>query len=152
VDAARRRARGGATTTVPRTLALEVEILVEPGRDPGNEAPLKTLRRAVEATLGAAGVADGHVALTVVSPGEIRRLNRLHRGRDAETDVLSFPIDPGPGTAGPRELGDVVVCPQRADDAARAAVHGVLHLLGEDHDRDDGEMLALEDRIMAGLR
>jgi probable rRNA maturation factor len=66
--------------------------------------------------------------------------------------VLSFPIDPDPGPPGPRELGDVVICPERTDDPRRAAVHGVLHLLGGDHERDGGEMLALERRIMAGLR
>jgi len=66
--------------------------------------------------------------------------------------VLSFPVD-GPGTvAGPRELGDVVVCLAVASDAAEAVVHGVLHLCGYDHEADDGEMLALQDRVMGALR
>ena len=59
----------------------------------------------------------------------------------------------GPGRApGPRELGDVVICPEHTEDLDEAVVHGVLHLCGYDHETDDGEMLALQDRVMAGLR
>ena len=95
---------------------------------------------------------DGHLALALVDEEEIRRLNREHRGLDSFTDVLSFPVD-GPGDAhGPRELGDVVICPQHTEDLEEAVVHGVLHLCGYDHDTDDGEMLALQDGVMAGLR
>ncbi len=83
---------------------------------------------------------------------EIRRLNREHRGRDRPTDVLSFPVD-GPGEApGPRELGDVVVCPEYAADLEEAVVHGVLHLCGYDHEADDGEMIALQARVLDGMR
>jgi probable rRNA maturation factor len=53
--------------------------------------------------------------------------------------------------AGPRELGDVVICPEHTEDMVEAVVHGVLHLCGYDHERDDGEMLALQDRIVASL-
>ena len=78
-------------------------------------------------------------------------MNREHRGRDEPTDVLSFPVDgPGP-TSGPRELGDVVICPPRTADVAEAAVHGVLHLCGYDHEADDGEMLAIQARVMETL-
>ncbi|MEA2399506.1 MAG: putative rRNA maturation factor, partial [Thermoleophilaceae bacterium] len=52
----------------------------------------------------------------------------------------------------PRELGDVVVCPARAEDVVEAAVHGVLHLCGHDHEADEGQMLALQDRVMDSLR
>jgi probable rRNA maturation factor len=54
--------------------------------------------------------------------------------------------------AGPRELGDVVVCPALAHDEAEVVVHGVLHLCGHDHEADGGEMLALQDRVMERLR
>jgi probable rRNA maturation factor len=75
-----------------------------------------------------------------------------HRNVDRPTDVLSFPVD-GPGqAAGPRELGDVVVCAARTHDPVEVVVHGVLHLCGMDHETDDGEMLALQDRVMDGLR
>ena len=80
----------------------------------------------------------------------IRRLNREHRSRDEPTDVLSFPIDEEPG-AGPRELGDVVICPEHTEDLTQATVHGVLHLCGMDHETDSGEMLALQGRVLASL-
>jgi probable rRNA maturation factor len=109
------------------------------------------LREAVAAALDAAGVGEGHLSLELVGADRIRALNRDHRGRDRPTDVLSFPVD-GPGeVAGPRELGDVVICPEHTEDLAEAAVHGVLHLCGHDHETDDGEMLALQDRVMESL-
>ena len=96
---------------------------------------------------------DGHLAIAFVSADEIRVLNREHRGRDAPTDVLSFPVDGAGGpVAGPRELGDVVICLAQAADPIEAVVHGVLHVCGHDHATDSGEMLDLQDRIMAGLR
>ena len=100
--------------------------------------------------LAAAGVADGHAAVEFVSPARIRELNRAHRWRDAATDVLSFPVDAATASAGPRELGDVVVCPERARDLREAVVHGALHLAGLDHESDRGEMLALQREVLAG--
>jgi probable rRNA maturation factor len=110
------------------------------------------LRDAVGATLAAAAVDDGHLAVELVGGERIRALNREHRGRDAVTDVLSFPVDGRGPASGPRELGDVVICPEHADDVVEATVHGVLHLCGHDHEADDGEMLALQARILAGLK
>jgi probable rRNA maturation factor len=78
----------------------------------------------------------------------MRALNREHRARDAATDVLSFPVDAAGRAAGPRELGDIVICPQHATDLREAIVHGALHLSGMDHERDDGEMLALQGEIL----
>jgi probable rRNA maturation factor len=104
----------------------------------------------VRAALAAAGVEEGHVAVALVASEEIRRLNRAHRGRDEATDVLSFPVDER-AAPGPRELGDVVICPEQSDDLGRAAVHGVLHLVGYDHETDGGEMLALEDEVVERL-
>jgi probable rRNA maturation factor len=110
------------------------------------------LRAAVEAALGAVAVADGHLSVELVGEERIRELNGQHRGKDEPTDVLSFPIDGAGDVAGPRELGDVVICPQHTADVVEAAVHGVLHLCGYDHETDDGEMLALQSRILDGLR
>jgi probable rRNA maturation factor len=110
------------------------------------------LRAAVDATLKAAGVGDGHIGLELVGEGRMRTLNFAHRGVDEATDVLAFPIDPDESGLGPRELGDVFVCPERATDVIEAAVHGTLHLCGYDHEEDEGEMLALQERIMTGLR
>jgi probable rRNA maturation factor len=98
--------------------------------------------------LSSAGVEDGHMAIELVDAARIRQLNREHRGRDAPTDVLSFPVDEGGGVAGPRELGDVVICSEHATDLREAVVNGALHLAGMDHERDDGEMLALQREIL----
>jgi probable rRNA maturation factor len=110
------------------------------------------LRGAVAAALASAGVADGHLAVEVVDAARIRALNREHRGRDAPTDVLAFPVDEAGPTAGPRELGDVAICPEQCSDVTEAAVHGVLHLCGYDHEADRGEMLGLQARVLEGLR
>jgi probable rRNA maturation factor len=109
------------------------------------------LRDAVAAALDAAGVADGHLAVELVDAARIRELNREHRGVDTPTDVLAFPVDGAGQTAGPRELGDVAICPPHCTDVTEAAVHGVLHLCGHDHEIDGGEMLALQARVLEGL-
>jgi probable rRNA maturation factor len=88
------------------------------------------------------------VAVELVSAERIRELNREHRGRDVATDVLSFPVDEGASASGPRELGDVLICPEHTADLREAVVHGALHLAGMDHERDDGEMLALQREIL----
>jgi probable rRNA maturation factor len=109
------------------------------------------LREPVGAALAAAGVGDGHLAVELVGAARIRELNREHRGKDAPTDVLAFPIDGAGPALGPRELGDVAICPEHCSDVVEAAVHGVLHLCGYDHETDGGEMLALQGDVMAGL-
>jgi probable rRNA maturation factor len=97
------------------------------------------------------GVEDGHVAVEFVDAGRIAELNAEHRHKSGPTDVLSFPIDgvePVPGV--PRELGDVVICPEHTSDLREAIVHGMLHLLGMDHETDDGEMLDRQRELLAG--
>jgi probable rRNA maturation factor len=86
--------------------------------------------------LAAEGVADGDLGLVFVAPDESRALKSAHLGVEEATDVLSFPIDGRdelpPGV--PRQLGDVVVCPQVVGDEWRGPlVHGLLHLLGYEH-------------------
>jgi probable rRNA maturation factor len=95
------------------------------------------------------GVEQAHVAIEFVDARRIAQLNGEHRGKPAPTDVLSFPID-GVEPVLPRELGDVVICPEHTADVREAVVHGMLHLLGMDHETDDGEMLALQDELLAG--
>lgn len=109
------------------------------------------LREQVEATLRAAGVDDGHLSLELVGERRIRELNREHRALDEPTDVLSFPIDGAAEVPGPRELGDVVICPAHTHDLTEATVHGVLHLCGYDHECDAGEMLTLQAQVLDGL-
>ena len=101
--------------------------------------------------LASAGIEDGHMAVEFVDEDRIAQLNREYRAIDAPTDVLSFGIDEGGTPAGPRELGDVVICPARTRDLREAIVHGALHLTGMDHERDNGEMLALQAELMRWL-
>ena len=115
------------------------------------DAPNAELRQAADAAVSAAGL-DGHLAVELVGEERIRELNREHRGKDEPTDVLSFPIDEAAPAAGPRELGDVVICPEHTADLVEATVHGVLHLCGYDHETDDGEMLELQHRVLGSLR
>ena len=96
-------------------------------------------------------MSDGHLAVALVGEEAMQRLNREHRAVDRPTDVLAFPVDELSASAGPRELGDVVVCPDHATDLAEAVVHGVLHLCGYDHERDGGEMLDLQRRVLSSL-
>jgi probable rRNA maturation factor len=101
--------------------------------------------------LSTAGIEEGHVAIEFVDEGRIRELNREYRGIDAPTDVLSFGVDEDGRSAGPRELGDIVICPQATEDLREAIIHGALHLTGMDHETDDGEMLALQAELMRWL-
>ena len=82
------------------------------------------------------GVTDGELGLAFVGEEEIRALKAEHLGIDEVTDALAFPIDgldPLPDGL-PRQLGDVVICPQFVGEEWRAPlVHAVLHLLGHDH-------------------
>ena len=115
--------------------------------------------------------ARGAVDIALVSDVTMRRLNRTYRGIDRATDVLSFPAD-DPGTyqryaaeAGPRPLGDIAIAVGTAARQARdhghalrtefrvLALHGLLHLLGYDHEDDEGQMRRAEERLRrrAGL-
>jgi probable rRNA maturation factor len=98
--------------------------------------------------LASAGIDEGHVAIEFVNEERIRELNRERRRIDTPTDVLSFGVDEDGHSVGPRELGDIVICPPRTEDLREAVVHGALHLSGMDHERDEGEMLALQAELM----
>ena len=127
---------------------LSVEVV---GRAPGLAAWLSSV---------APARARGTVTVAIVSDARVRALNRKFRKKDNATDVLSFPAEE------PRYLGDVVISSGLAARQARAAghslatelrvlaLHGLLHLLGYDHERDDGQMARLERRLrrMGGLR
>lgn len=100
------------------------------------------------------GVERASMGLMVVGPDEMAAINGEHRDKPTPTDVLAFPVDgpealDWPAEGPPPELGDVVICPEAAQDPLETlAVHGLLHLLGYDHEADDGQMLALQDRLV----
>ena len=146
---------------------------VGPGRPAGRGAPAGPAPAAVRPLpAGAVGpwlervaprAARGEVAVALVGDRKMRALNRRYRGVDRATDVLAFPADrPAAGRAprgAPRVLGDVVIATGVARRQARAAghpletelrrlaLHGLLHLLGYDHTRDDGRMARFERRL-----
>jgi len=102
--------------------------------------------------LASAGIEDGHMAVEFVDSDRIQDLNREYRSVDEPTDVLSFGIDETGDAAGPREIGDIVICPEHTEDVREAVIHGTLHLTGMDHEADDGEMLALQAELMRWVR
>ena len=119
----------------------------------GSALPAARVREAVGYAVASAGIEDGHVAVSFVTPERIAELNETWRGKAGPTDVLSFPVDEDERTPlSQRELGDVFICPDYTEDLVEAVVHGVLHLTGMDHEADDGEMLAVQAEIMVWLR
>jgi len=125
---------------------------------PPEETHRQLLERALQAAAAYANaVEDNEVSVSFVSATEIQKLNHDYRGKDVETDVLSFPGFPG-GLA----LGDVVICLEVAKQQALEynhsyerelsflAVHGLLHLLGYDHEtpQAEAEMCEVQEKIM----
>jgi probable rRNA maturation factor len=111
---------------------IEVQVVNRSGRGVDESAAAELAR----SVLTGEGVAAGELGLAFVGPEESRTLKREHLGVDEATDALAFPID---GLAAlpdgmPRQLGDVVVCPDVVGDAWRGPlVHALLHLVGYDH-------------------
>ncbi len=155
---------------------VEVEVV---GASLAPEAPsAQEIRRLCSRVAASRGIREAHVAIEFVDVARIVGLNAEHRGKSAPTDVLSFPIDgvepiSGDPTVAPapvnhslavegrhaadrrvpiRELGDVVICPEHTADVREAIVHGMLHLLGMDHEHDHGEMLALQRELLARVQ
>jgi probable rRNA maturation factor len=137
-----------------RSAHVEVVLLNQQRR---RRVPAARLRRVIE-DAGRALRVTGEVALVLTSDAPVRRLNARYRHQDKPTDVLSFP---GPG--GEAGLGDIVIS---LDTAARNAprfgrtlseelqvltLHGFLHVLGYDHETDDGTMDRLEARLRRRL-
>ncbi|MBV9466894.1 MAG: rRNA maturation RNase YbeY [Solirubrobacterales bacterium] len=129
---------------------LDVEVI---GLDVlGSEGPTAVeVEELCALALSSAGIEQGHVAVEFVDEERIRLLNDEYRRLDEPTDVLSFGVDEDGASAGPRELGDIVICPTRTEDLREAVVHGALHLSGMDHETDEGEMLALQAELMRWL-
>jgi probable rRNA maturation factor len=124
---------------------LEIEV-------EGDAVPEARVRELAELALATAGIEEGHLSVAFVDPEHITELNARFRGKPQPTDVLSFPIDEDGPAIGPREIGDVVICPEHTVDLEEAVVHGVLHLVGMDHEVDEGEMLAVQAELLRWMR
>jgi probable rRNA maturation factor len=135
---------------------LEIEVIgVDGGVPAAEEVRFPTpgeIERLCALAISSAGIDDGHVAIEFVDSERIRELNRQYRELDEPTDVLSFAVDGDGASAGPRELGDIVICPEHTTDLREAIVHGALHLTGMDHETDDGEMLVLQAELLRWVR
>ncbi len=146
-------------------------ITLEPPRSMIHEADpwgaLELSRAGLSRFLGVAQAAVGlHGEVDVLLAGDrtVRRLNRKFRGKDKATDVLSFPAADFAGNHGGDRAGDLAVSVETAARQARAQghtlrdevrvllLHGLLHLVGMDHEADHGEMAAREDALRAKLR
>jgi len=142
---------------------LQVDVVDEGGRPLRLRGLPAWLRRVAPAR------ARGSVTIVLVSDSRMRALNRTYRRKDYATDVLSFPaqLAPSPQPLVPTGfLGDIVIARGVARRQARTtghtelaelrvlALHGLLHLLGYDHERDNGRMLRVERRLRrtGGLR
>jgi probable rRNA maturation factor len=124
---------------------VEIEVANRSGVAVDEDRAAELARR----VLGAEGIEDGELGLAFVDAGEARALKRQHLGVDEAPDVLSFPIDERDELpAGlPRQLGDVVLCPDVVgDDWREPLVHGLLHLVGYVHGE---EMEAREEALRA---
>ena len=111
---------------------IEIEVENRSGVAVDEAGAVELARR----VLAAEGVESGELGLVFVQPDESRALKREHLGVDEATDALAFPVDGLDELPQglPRQLGDVVVCPQVVGDEWRAPiVHAVLHLVGYDH-------------------
>jgi probable rRNA maturation factor len=111
-------------------------VEIEASNHSGAALDLEAAVDLIREVLHAEGIAEGELGLQLVPPEEIRRLKRDHLGIDEETNALAFPIDGRDELPEgmPRQLGDVVLCPQVVGDEWRAPlVHAVLHLVGYDH-------------------
>jgi rRNA maturation RNase YbeY len=131
----------------------------------GRRAPALAARlgRSARRLLRRLRLADAELSILLVSDAEMRRLNRRYRGRDRPTDVLAFAQREGAGGAPDGLLGDVVISVdtarlQAAERAApvaregeRLLVHGLLHLLGYDHERSLAEARRMQrrERVLA---
>ncbi len=124
--------------------------------------PTRALRELARRTMARLDLGAAEVGVLLCDDATIRSLNRRFRGKDAPTDVLSFPGGPGPG-AGVPYLGDIAISLETAARQAAAAglapdaevktllLHGLLHLAGYDHETDRGRMRRLETRLRREL-
>jgi len=136
---------------------LKIDVLIDSGLWQEPAKMRSTVRRAIAQAAASTSTTGTELAIVLTDDSAIRQLNRLWRGIDAPTNVLSFPSKRAAGE--PPHLGDVVLaCETIAREAkaehkpfaqhlAHLAVHGFLHLIGHDHERDaDAEAMERAER------
>ena len=134
-------------------------------RNAGKEVPSRALKKVTQAILSIVGRAEAELSLALIGNAEMQKLNRKYRHKDYPTDVLSFPIEDKLPTTH-RLLGDVVISVEKAREQAHEhgrtrdeelvtlLIHGIVHLLGYDHERssrDARAMKRLENKIYRQL-
>ena len=157
-------------TKMPRRLsapqALPIDIIVESPKWAAQRSAKTVLRQAIAAAAAAVPGTTGELAVVLTDDAAIRTLNRTWRGKDAPTNVLSFPAPDSHVGGAPRQLGDIVIAYETTTREALAehkpfrhhlahlALHGFLHLAGYDHetDKDAEAMERLEAAILARLK
>jgi probable rRNA maturation factor len=146
--------------------ALPIDIIVESPKWAAQRSAKAVLRQAIAAAAAAVPRTTGELSVVLTDDAAIRTLNRTWRGKDASTNVLSFPAAASPIRGVPRQFGDIVIAYETTTREALAehkpfrqhlahlAVHGFLHLAGYDHetDKDAEAMERLEVAILARLK
>jgi len=148
-----------ASQSRDKVARLVVEFTARPGRD---TISARECRRVLSAAAAELGVAAGRLSVLLTGDAEMAAINGAMRGRMETTDVLSFPAgEPLPAPGSDRHLGDIVVSVETASRQAGGApvgrevlillFHGLLHLLGYDHESDRGEMMRLQAALVRDL-
>ncbi|MBW1923188.1 MAG: rRNA maturation RNase YbeY [Deltaproteobacteria bacterium] len=130
-----------------------MEVQISFRRNPGLKS--RTIRRKLEKVLSALGCHDRELSILFTDDSHMARLNERYRGKSGPTNVLAFPMG-DPDDADPRMMGDVVISTDTAEREARSLgetleetvdrllVHGLLHLLGFDHETGATDALRME--------
>ena len=123
-------------------------------RGAGKRVPSRSLQKIAQAILDAMGRTEAELSLALIGNAEMRRLNATYRKKDYPTDVLSFPIEASPGMGA--LLGDVIISVDKAREQAlergcteaeeivTLLIHGIVHLLGYDHERSAKDAQAMK--------
>jgi probable rRNA maturation factor len=141
-----------------------MEVLID-NRQSKHEIPLKKVRQQAKAILSALDNPNGELSILIVDNSQIAALNKEYLKREGPTNVIAFPMQQGDfAEVSPQLLGDVVISIERAYQEGRMTgitaeerftqllVHGILHLLGYDHEKTEEEALLMEKKSNALLK
>ena len=143
-----------------QTESVIIDLIWEAEQD---EPPSLNLQGYLSALLPMLELESAELSVLVTDDANMQKLNKQYRGKDQSTDVLSF-VNSGPTPPGEvKHLGDIVISHDQASRQAQSighdlvfelrflTLHGVLHLVGYDHETDDGKMMALQSRLKQEL-